>query len=132
MRVLRSSVAWVMARGSVIFEVKNLRSHETFALKHVVRSDDQDKRLIEQVETEFHIAQKVNHPYIRKIHDIQRRKKYLQTREVLMLMEFCPGISLEQSSARSLLDILLIFRMVADGLQGIAQQRSAALRHQTE
>ena len=36
-----------------------------------------------------------------------------------MLMDFCEGISLEQSPRRSLIDILLIFRMVADGIHGM-------------
>ena len=39
-----------------------------------------------------------------------------------MLMEYCPGVSLEVSPARSLLDLLLIFRMVAEGLNGMHMQ----------
>jgi len=101
--------------GSIIYQIKNLQTGEEFALKHVVRQDD-DKRMIEQVENEYKAASHINHPYIRKIFQIQKRKKCLQVREILMLMEYCPGVSLEQSPSRSLLDLLLIFRMVADGL----------------
>lgn len=104
--------------GSVIYAVREEKTAKTFALKQVVRIDD-DKRMIDQVENEFKAAGQINHPYIRKIYKIERRKKRLQTREILLLMEFCPGVSLEQSPARSLLDLLLIFRMVADGIGGM-------------
>jgi len=105
--------------ASVIFEVQNKDTGQRCALKHVVRQEGQDKRMIEQVENEYRMACQIDHPYIRKVHDIKRIRRRLQTREVIMLMEFCPGISLEQSSSLSLLDLLLVFRMVADGLNGM-------------
>ncbi len=108
--------------ASVIYAVRDLKSGETRALKHVVRQEGEDKRMIEQVENEYHIASRVNHPYIRKIYEIQRRRKLLQTNEVLLLMQYCPGVSLEQSEGRSILDLLLIFRMVAEGLNGMHVQ----------
>ena len=105
--------------ASVIYSVKNKKNGQICALKHVIRSGDQDTRMIEQVENEFRVGKKIDHPYIRKVLEIVRRKKRLKTREVFMLMEYCPGVSLEQSPSRSLLDVLLIFRMVADGLNGM-------------
>lgn len=105
--------------ASVIFAVKNKATGEMRALKHVVREGDQDKRMIDQVENEYRVARCVDHPYVRKVHEIRRRKRRFKTVEVLLLMEYCPGISLEQSSSRSLLDLLLIFRMVANGLNGM-------------
>ena len=105
--------------ASVIYIVTDKKTNRTHALKHVVRPEGHDKRMIAQVENEYHVGRHIDHPYIRKVYEIQRRRRRMQTREVLMLMEYCPGISLEQSSARSLLDVLLIFRMVADGLHGM-------------
>lgn len=105
--------------ASVIFSVRNKKTGEIRALKHVIRADGQDKRMIEQVENEHSIANRVDHPYIRKIYEIKRIKRRLQTREVIMMMEYCPGISLEQGPSHSLIDLLLIFRMVADGLNGM-------------
>ncbi|MBN1845962.1 MAG: serine/threonine protein kinase [Sedimentisphaerales bacterium] len=108
--------------ASVIYAVKNKSNNEIHALKYVVRQEGQDGRMIEQVETEFRVGSRINHPYIRNYYDIYRRRRRLRTREVLMLMEYCPGVSLEQSPSRSLLDLLLIFRMVADGLHGMHAQ----------
>ncbi len=105
--------------ASTIFAVRNTLTGELKALKHVIRQDGQDKRMIEQVENEHDIARQIDHPYIRKVYEIKRIKKMLQVREVIMLMEYCPGISLEQGPSHSLLDLLLVFRMVADGINGM-------------
>ena len=105
--------------ASTIFSVRDQSTGELRALKHVIRQDGQDKRMIEQVENEYEIASKVDHPYVRKVFEIKKIKRRLQLREIIMLMEYCPGVSLEQSPSHSLLDLLLIFRMVADGLNGM-------------
>ena len=105
--------------ASTIFSVRDQNTGELCALKHVIRQDGQDKRMIEQVENEFEVARKVDHPYVRKVHEIKKIKRRLQVREIIMLMEYCPGVSLEQSPSHSLLDLLLIFRMVADGVNGM-------------
>jgi len=108
--------------ASVIYAAQNKETSEIHALKHVVRQEGEDARMIEQVETEYHVGSVIEHPYIRKVFKIHRRRRHLRTREVFLLMEYCPGVSLEQSPSRSLLDILLIFRMVADGLNGMHSQ----------
>lgn len=105
--------------GSIIYQIKHKETGDIRALKHVIRSEGDNKRMIEQVENESRVAMRIDHPYVRKIFEIRRRRRRLITREVLLLMEFCPGISLEQSPSRSLIDLLLIFRMVAEGLNGM-------------
>ena len=108
--------------ASVIYSVKKKATGDIYAVKHVVRQEGEDGRMIEQVETEFRVGSRLDHPYIRNYYEIERRRKRLKTREVIMKMEYCPGVSLEQSRQRSLLDLLLIFRMVADGLLGMHSQ----------
>jgi len=108
--------------ASVIYVVKRKFTDEEFVLKHVVRGEGEDGRMIEQVENEYEVGARLSHPYVRKVHEIHRRRRRFRTREVLLLMEYCPGVSLEQSPSRSLLDILLIFRMVADALAGMHAQ----------
>ncbi|MCK5272441.1 MAG: hypothetical protein KAJ52_07680, partial [Sedimentisphaerales bacterium] len=78
--------------GSVIYAIRSKKNNEMMALKHVMRQDAKDKRLIEQVENEYHVSQMVDYPYIRKIHKIKRVRRRLQTREVFLLMEYCSGI----------------------------------------
>ena len=107
--------------ASVIFSVRDKKSGEIRALKHVMRQDDEDKRMIQQVENEHRIGGKIDHPYIRKVYDLEKRRSRLRTNEVFLLMEYCPGISLEQSPQRSLIDLMLIFRMIAEGINGMHQ-----------
>jgi len=109
-----------LGAGSVIFRVKEKKTGEIRALKHVVRQIDADKRMIDQVENEYKVGLQIDHPYLRKVYEIKRHRRFIQVNEVFLLMEYCPGISLQQSSSSySLLDLLLIFRMVADGLNGM-------------
>jgi len=108
--------------ASVIYSVKKKDTGEIYAVKHVVRQEGEDSRMIDQVETEFRVGSRLNHPYLRNYYEIERRRRRLKTREVILKMEYCPGVSLEQSPQRSLLDLLLIFRMVADGLHGMHSQ----------
>jgi len=108
--------------ASTIYAIRQVDTDETFVLKQVLRRESEDARMIQQVENEYQVGSRVDHPYVRKVYEIYRRKKHLKTREVYLLMEYCPGVSLEQSPSRSLLDILLIFRMVADGIGGMHAQ----------
>ncbi|MBI9015867.1 MAG: serine/threonine protein kinase [Phycisphaerae bacterium] len=107
--------------ASTIYQVRNVETGQMRALKYVMRKDGEDKRMIDQVEAEFDVASKIDHPYIRKVYEIKRIRKMLACREVIMLMEFCPGISLEQGPSHSLLDLLLVFRMVANAIHGMHQ-----------
>jgi len=91
------------------------------ALKRVILEKPEDVRIFEQIETEFKIAQKVTHPYIRKCYKLKKIRSMLKTREMLLAMEYFDGQSLEEGPALSLLDVMLVFRMVATGLNAMHQ-----------
>jgi len=91
------------------------------ALKRVILERPEDTRIFEQVEAEFKIAQKIDHPYIRKCFKLKKIRSMLKTREMLLAMEYFDGQSLEDGPALSLLDVLLVFRMVATGLNAMHQ-----------
>jgi serine/threonine-protein kinase len=91
------------------------------ALKRVIFEKPEDSRVFEQVETEYRIAQRVNHPYIRKCYKLKKIRSMFKTREMLLAMEYFDGQSLEEGPALSLLDVLLVFRMVATGLNAMHQ-----------
>ena len=55
--------------ASVIFSVRDKKSGEIRALKHVMRQENEDKRMIQQVENEHRIGIKIDHPYIRKVYE---------------------------------------------------------------
>ena len=89
------------------------------ALKRAVLEQPSDVRIFEQIETEYKVARKINHPYIRKCYKLIRKRKLLRTQELLLSMEMFQGQSLEDGPALSLGDCLLIFRMIATALNSM-------------
>jgi serine/threonine-protein kinase len=91
------------------------------ALKRVILERPEDTRIFEQVETEYKIARRVDHPYIRKCYKLKKIRNMFRTSEMLLSMEYFDAQSLEDGPALSLLDVLLVFRMVATGLNAMHQ-----------
>jgi len=92
------------------------------ALKRVIYDKPEDHRVFEQTEMEYKVAQKVDHPYIRKCYKLQKLRSMFKLRELILSMEYFDGKTLEDSSTLSLGDVLLVFRMVASGLNAMHQQ----------
>lgn len=99
---------------STIYAVKDKNNH-VYAIKHVVRNSPEQQRFIDQVVTEHQIAQKVDHPTIRKSFKMIR-KGMIKTNEVYVLMELVDGMTLEQYQFRDMLDFCQIMQKVAEGL----------------
>ena len=110
----------VGARTTIYLATDDMEGREV-ALKRVILERPEDARIFEQVETEYKIAQRVNHPYIRKCYKLKKIRSMFRTKEMLLAMEYFDGQSLEDGPALSLLDVLLVFRMVATGLNAMHQ-----------
>jgi len=106
------------ARSTIYLATDEL-THSRVALKRVVYEKPEDIRVFEQMETEFKVTQKVDHPYIRKCYKLKKIRHFFKTRELLLSMELFEGQSLEDGPALSLVDVLLVFRMVANGLNAM-------------
>ncbi len=92
------------------------------ALKRVIYERPQDIRIFEQVETEFKVANRIDHPYVRKCYKLKKIRSMLKVKEMLLSMEYFDGQSLEDGPTLSLVDVMLVFRMVANGLNSMHQQ----------
>ena len=106
---------------STIYRAKDDDDGSIVALKRVVLERPEDARVLEQTETEYKIASRIDHPYVRKCFKIKKIKSLFKVRELLLSMELFDGQTLEESPGLSLGDVLLIFRMVATGLNAIHQ-----------
>ena len=106
---------------STIYRAKDDEDGSIVALKRVVLERPEDIRVFEQTESEFKIAKKIDHPYIRKCFKLKKIKVLFRVRELLLSMELFDGQTLEECPGLSLGDVLLIFRMVATGLNAIHQ-----------
>ncbi|MBN1508757.1 MAG: serine/threonine protein kinase [Sedimentisphaerales bacterium] len=89
------------------------------ALKRLTYEKPEDHRVFEQTENEFKVAQRIDHPYVRKCYKLRKIRSMFRVREMLLSMEHFDGKTLEESTTLSLGDVLLVFRMVATGLSAM-------------
>lgn len=107
---------------TTIYQAKEDATGRTVALKRVVLENPEDMRIFEQMETEFKVARRVEHPYLRQCYELIRMRKLLRTNELILIMEYFDGQSLEELKRLSLGDVLLVFRMVAMALNAMHQK----------
>lgn len=108
-----------LGRGaaSVIYLVQDPRSKEVWALKHVRKGSPRDQRYLDQAEAEYRIASKLDHPNIRRIVRLIRKKRQLiAVRELYLVMELVDGVSLERKPPEDALEAVEIFVQVAAAL----------------
>jgi len=106
---------------STIYSATDDDDNTIVALKRVIVEKPEDMRVIEQTELEHKVASKIDHPYIRKCYKIKKIRHLFKVKELLLSMELFEGKTLEDSPTLSLGDVLLIFRMVATGLNAMHQ-----------
>ena len=109
------------ARSTIYLATEELDKTE-IALKRVIFERPEDSRIFEQVETEYKVGRLIDHPYVRKCYKLKKIRRVFRAKELLLSMEYFDGKNLEDGPALSLLDVLLVFRMVATGLNAMHQQ----------
>jgi serine/threonine protein kinase len=109
------------ARSTIYLATDN-QNHTDIALKRIIFERPEDTRVFEQTENEFKTAQLINHPYVRKCYKLKKIRKMLKVTEMLLAMELFEGRSLEDTPTLSLVDVLLVFRMVATGLNAMHRE----------
>ncbi|MEN8128427.1 MAG: serine/threonine-protein kinase, partial [Planctomycetota bacterium] len=107
---------------SVIYLAVEEATRNRVAIKRAVFENPEDNRIFEQIETEYKISKRLDHPYLRKCYDLIRRRKLLKTQELIMVMEYFDGQSLEDQKRLSMIDVLLVFRMVAIALNAMHEK----------
>lgn len=107
---------------STIYLASNEEDDIKVALKRVIFERPEDSRVFEQVENEYKVARRIDHPYVRKCYELRKIRSMFRVKEMLLSMEYFDGKNLENSPTLSLGDVLLVFRMVATGLNAMHQQ----------
>ncbi len=107
---------------STIYEATDHQDNTSIALKRVIFERPEDARIFEQTETEYKVGRRINHPYVRKCYKLKKIRSMFKVKEILLSMELFDGNSLEESFTLSLGDVLLVFRMVASGLQAMHRE----------
>lgn len=103
--------------ASIIYLVQDPKTKQIWALKHVEKNDAKDQRFLDQAESEYRIASELNHPSIRKIEKLIKRKtNLLATRDLFLVMEYVDGISEDRQPPRTFEKAVEIFEHVARAL----------------
>ena len=108
--------------GAIISLARDGERGRLVAVKHILRRGPEDDRFIAQAETEWAVARDLDHPYLRKCFDLVRVRKWLKTRELVLVLEYVDGERLEDECPQDLPSILSIFMKVAEGLQALHQR----------
>ncbi len=101
---------------STIWQIRDRRTDQLLALKRVLKRRPSDARFLEQAVNEHGVAQHLDHPNIRRILDIRRIKRWLSLREVLLIMEYCEGRSVQDARPQTVAGALDVFLPVAEAL----------------
>ena len=107
---------------STIYLALDEETKSTIALKRAVYEKPEDGRIFEQMINEYKVSKAVQNPYLRICNKLIKVRKVFKVKELLLSMEMFEGETLEKSKSLSLGDVLLVFRMVADGLNAMHQQ----------
>jgi serine/threonine-protein kinase len=113
-RILRE-----VGRGaaSVIYLVQDPKNKQIWALKVVEKNDPKDQRFLDQAEAEYRIASELDHPSIRKIVKLVKKKSNLvNVKELSLVMEFVDGISEDRQPPRTFEKAVDIFQQVAHAM----------------
>jgi eukaryotic-like serine/threonine-protein kinase len=106
--------------GSRIYVVTTPDSGQLYALKHVVRKAEKDVRFQEQLENEFDVARRFNHPALRKAFEMRDNRTLLRKpTESVLLMELFDGTPLEGYQPKDPVEILDIMIRVAEALASL-------------
>ena len=107
--------------GATISLAIEVATRRQVAIKHVRRNGVQDDKFVAQAEVEYDIAHQLEHPYLRRCHDIVRVRRWLKIRHLFLVMEYVDGVRLEDRRPKSLSGAVEIFKHIADGLNAMHQ-----------
>ncbi|HEY7115538.1 MAG TPA: serine/threonine-protein kinase [Tepidisphaeraceae bacterium] len=103
--------------ASHIYAVTDPKTHQLYALKHVIRKVEKDQRYIQQVQNEYEVSKAVTHPVLRKCYDLKQVKKFFgPITEVALIMELIDGICYDEKGLTDVRTILEMFIKLADAL----------------
>lgn len=101
---------------STIWKVRDRRTGKHYALKRVVKRKTSDTRFLDQAINEYDVASQLDHPVIRKVYHLRRKKHWLSLREILLIMELCEGLTIQSDPPGDVREALRIFHEVGVAL----------------
>lgn len=109
--------------ASVIYLAQDPKNKQVWALKHVHRGSHKDDRFLQQAIYEYKVATDLDHPNIRKIFRLEKKRKgLLQLTDVFLVMEMLDGVPLDKRPPRTFEEAVSMFLQIADALRHMHQR----------
>ncbi len=102
--------------ASELYAVQDPKTKQVWALKHVIKESEKDHRFIEQVETEYAVGSKLDHPHVRSVERLIKHRKGFKVRAVTLIMELVDAATLDQRLPQSHAQAVRIFHQIAQAL----------------
>jgi len=104
--------------ASTVYLVQDPKSKQIWAIKHVERGGAKDSRFLDQAMFEYDVAAKLDHPNIRKIPRlIKRKERIIRVTEVLLVMEMLDGKSMDLKPPETFEDAVSLFHQTACAME---------------
>ena len=94
--------------ASELYAAQDPKTKQVWALKHVIKHADKDHRFVEQVQTEYAVGAKLDHPHVRSVHRLIKHRKGFRLQAVTLTMELVDATTLDQRLPQSHAQAVLI------------------------
>ena len=106
--------------GSTLYAVSHPETKQIYALKHVRPETDRDQRFVEQLEAEYEVGRRVNHPGLRRSVDLKvSRNLFRKVTEAALLLEMFDGRPLDRRLPKGTRSVVTVFIRVARALEAL-------------
>lgn len=102
--------------ASFLYAVQDPKTKQVSALKYVVKKDEKSQRFLDQVEQEYAVGSKLDHPSIRKIRKLIKHRKMFKVTSLSLIMELVDATTLDQQLPRTHVQAVDYFLQIAQGL----------------
>lgn len=109
-----------LGRGaaSIIYLAKDTKSDHIWALKHVAKLEPKDQRFLDQAEAEYDINRQLDHPRIRRIDRMIKKRAGLLSgvSDLFIVMELVDGEAMDRNPPKTFEAAVSAFEQTADAL----------------
>ena len=108
--------------ASTLFKVRCTRTGALYTVKNVKIHTPEDQKFIEQLKAEYATGSQLDHPAIRKVHELRYVRRRLRIKAAMLFMEYVDGTPMNDPEFfRPMTQLLRLFILAAEGLDAMHQ-----------
>ena len=111
--------------ASTIYAVNHPKTHQLYALKHVIRKTEKDIRYVDQVENEFNVSKLFRHTGLRRSVELKVSRKVVfgAVTEAALVMEYVHGLPINEQRPEGVPAIIDTFVQTGHALEALHHLR---------